>query len=64
MHFCVVVYWECSNKTPIPIYICIGFVDAVLRPEILDITLGILNKILIAMDYYFLFLNFKELPSI
>ena len=33
-------YWKCSNKTPTPI--CIGLVDAVLSPKILDNILGIL----------------------
>ena len=30
--FHVAGYWKCSKKTPIPIQICTGFVDAVDRP--------------------------------
>ena len=35
------------------IKICIGLVDVVLWPKILDNRLGILTSVLIAMDYFF-----------
>ena len=41
-----------SNKTPTPIQICIGLVDAVLRPKILGNRPGILTKMLVAMDFF------------
>ena len=37
---------------------------AYFQPKILGNRLGILTWILIAMDYYFLFLYFREIPSI
>ena len=36
-------YWKCCYKTPTPIQICIGLVEAVLRPEIRSNRLGILT---------------------
>ena len=53
--FCVAGSRKCSNKTPIPIQICIGLVDAVLQYKILGNRSGISTQILIAMDYYFFF---------
>ena len=47
--------------TPTPIQIFIGFVDAILRSKILGNRLGILTQILIAMDYFFLFISDKYL---
>ena len=41
--FGVAGYWNCSNKIPKPIKICIGLVDTLLRPKILVSKLGILT---------------------
>ena len=41
--FGVAGYWNCSNKIPKPIKICIGLVDTLLRPKILVSRLGILT---------------------
>ena len=52
--------------TPTPIYMFIGFVDAILRSKILDNRLGFLTQILITMDYFFhlyisdIYLQFRE----
>ena len=45
-------HWKFSNKAPAPIWLCIGLVEAVLRPKILGGRLVIPTKILIIMDYY------------
>ena len=39
--FPVAGYWKCSNKTSTLIEIFVGFVDDVLRPQILSSRLGI-----------------------
>ena len=58
--FQVAGYWKGSNKTATPIQICIGFVDAVLRPKILGNRLGILTWTLIAMNCcFFLYISEK-----
>ena len=62
--FCVLGYWKCSNKTPMPMQIWTGFVDAILRPKILRNRLGVLKQILSAMNYYFISLYFRGVPSI
>ena len=62
--FLVAGHGKCSNKTPTPIQICIGFVDDVLQPKILGNRLGILTTILIGMDYFFIYVYFREASSI
>ena len=36
-------HWKYSNKTPTPIYICIGVIDFIRRPKILCNRLGTLT---------------------
>ena len=47
--------WQVTGiaVTPTPIYIFIGFADAILRSKILGNRLGVLTWVLIVMDYFF-----------
>ena len=50
----------CSNETPIPKQICTDLVGATLRAKILGNRLVLSTQILIAMDYFLLFLLFQR----
>ena len=57
-------YLRRSNESPTSKQIYTGFVDAVLRPKILDNKLGILTQILIAMDYYLFLQTYFQFKKI